>query len=87
MIEPIDLYVEMREACGKVLDAHGIKREHMNFGMLISRVQIRNAVVRAEYFDVGGGPGKGESASRREVIRQQHGISMDHLNSILYADR
>jgi hypothetical protein len=83
MTEPVDMaiYHELRAACLAVFERHGIPRDCVNGEMLISRSQVRNAVIRKEYRD---GNQPGESASRRAEIAAKHGMSPESVNNILY---
>lgn len=84
MLEVIDLYCEIREAVGKVLDKHGIKRGHMNYGLLLSRVQVRNCLVRHEYG--ADPPPRGEAPERKTALCDRHGMSKDTIERVLYEE-
>lgn len=83
MNETIDLYAEMREACAAILDRHGVGREHMNFAVLISRVQIRNCLVRHEYRERRE-PGNSEGV--KEELARSFGIGNSYVERILYGE-
>ena len=84
MSEEIDLYHEMRDACATVLKKHGIKTEHCNFERTLSREQVRNIQIRAEYEQMQ--PLHGGAEEARVALGEKHMIRMSYLKKILYGE-
>jgi hypothetical protein len=80
-IDPVELYQEMREACARVVESHGMSREHFNWAALISLVQVRNGIIR-EAYAVERVPG--ETDAKKEELGKRHGVSVDYINRIVY---
>ena len=82
MTEELDLYHEMRQACAEVLKKRGIKTEHCNFERTLSREQVRNVQIRAEYEQMQ--PLYGGAEEARKALGEKHMIRMKYLEKILY---
>jgi len=80
-MDPIELYHEMREACAKVAEKHGLPRSWFCWAMLISMVQIRNGVIRAEYYTE---KKWGATDALKTELSGEYGVGEDYLNKILY---
>mgnify|MGYP007016099376 CR=1 FL=1 len=80
-MEPGELYHEMWEACAKVAEAHRMPRSWFCWPMLISWVQIRNGVIRAEY---NAERKWGDTDALKKELSWKYGVGEDHLNKILY---
>ncbi len=80
-LDDMAIYYELRAACLAVFERHGIPADCVKADMLLSRVQVRNAVIRREYRDAG----KGECDSKRNELARRHGISEDHVHRVLYS--
>lgn len=76
------LYHEFREACVQVLGRWGIKKEHCNMDLLLSREQARNAQIRAEY-EVMKPVYCGAKRARTELARKWK-LAESYLKKILY---
>lgn len=79
-----DIYHEMRAECAAVLARHGISERHCVMDRLLSREQIRNAVIRNEYEEAK--PAFGDAAETRDALARKWRMGKSYLKKILYAE-
>lgn len=72
---------KIRAACCRVFEESGVHFSRVMFPRLISRAQVRNAIIRQEYADA---KRSGETDSIKHALSIRWGVTETHLNRILY---
>ena len=80
-IDDMAVCEKIRAACSRVFEESGVDLSRVMFPRLISRAQVRNAIIRQEYADA---KRRGETESVKHILSLRWGVSEDHLNRILY---
>lgn len=83
MAEPteLEIYHELRAACLEVFERHGISEEYIRFDMLLSRHQVRDAVIRREYQEAR----PGETDAKRAELANNFRLAERHVCRIVYS--
>lgn len=81
-IDDMAVCEKIRAACSQVFKESGIDISRVMFPRLISRAQVRNAIIRQEYADA---KRSGETDAVKHTLSIRWGVTEDYLNHILYS--